>query len=118
MQIPRTPPLTIRSARKPRRLRLMRSSRTATHAPNHPASSVGNCRTSKLAALHRRAKKELSGSMPDTSGLLTARCLGAVVAAHHRQLEVKQMQLMKFDGQAWQRFGDVLNGDVGEYTNH
>jgi hypothetical protein len=28
------------------------------------------------------------------------------------------MQLMKFDGQAWQRFGDVITGDViGEYSS-
>jgi hypothetical protein len=31
---------------------------------------------------------------------------------------IEQMQLMKFDGQTWQRFGDILTGDVGEYTNH
>jgi hypothetical protein len=26
---------------------------------------------------------------------------------------VEQMQLMKFDGEAWQLFGDVLTGEVG-----
>ena len=31
---------------------------------------------------------------------------------------IEQMQLMKFDGQAWQRFGGVLTGDMGESTNH
>jgi ABC-type branched-subunit amino acid transport system substrate-binding protein len=29
---------------------------------------------------------------------------------------IEQMQLMKFDGQAWQLFGDVLTGDVGEHA--
>jgi len=31
---------------------------------------------------------------------------------------IEQMQLMKFDGQAWQRFGDVLTGHVIQHTNH
>ena len=29
---------------------------------------------------------------------------------------IEQMQLMKFDGQTWQRFGDVLTGDLSEHT--
>src|SRR6476469_2673534 len=29
---------------------------------------------------------------------------------------VEQMQLMKFDGEAWQLFGDVINGEVGHYS--
>jgi hypothetical protein len=28
-------------------------------------------------------------------------------------LPVEQMQLMKFDGEAWRAFGDVINGEVG-----
>jgi ABC-type branched-subunit amino acid transport system substrate-binding protein len=28
---------------------------------------------------------------------------------------IEQMQLMKFDGQSWQRFGDVLTGNLGEH---
>jgi branched-chain amino acid transport system substrate-binding protein len=28
---------------------------------------------------------------------------------------IEQMQLMKFDGQSWQRFGDVLTGSIGEH---
>ena len=31
---------------------------------------------------------------------------------------IEQMQLMKFDGQAWQRFGDVITGDAIQHTNH
>jgi len=31
---------------------------------------------------------------------------------------IEQLQLMKFDGQAWQRFGDVLASDVVKHTNH
>jgi hypothetical protein len=26
---------------------------------------------------------------------------------------IEQMQLMKFDGQSWQLFGDVISGEVG-----
>ena len=26
---------------------------------------------------------------------------------------IEQMQLMKFDGEAWRLFGDVINGEVG-----
>jgi hypothetical protein len=31
---------------------------------------------------------------------------------------IEQMQLMKFDGQAWQRFGEVITGEVGEHADH
>jgi hypothetical protein len=26
---------------------------------------------------------------------------------------IEQMQLMKFNGEAWELFGDVINGEVG-----
>jgi hypothetical protein len=29
---------------------------------------------------------------------------------------IEQMQLMKFDGQAWQRFGGVLTDDVIQHS--
>jgi ABC-type branched-subunit amino acid transport system substrate-binding protein len=31
---------------------------------------------------------------------------------------IEQMQLMKFDGQAWHLFGDVITGEVGHATTH
>jgi ABC-type branched-subunit amino acid transport system substrate-binding protein len=31
---------------------------------------------------------------------------------------IEQMQLMKFDGTAWELFGDVINGDVGHENSH
>jgi ABC-type branched-subunit amino acid transport system substrate-binding protein len=31
---------------------------------------------------------------------------------------IEQMQLMKFDGEAWHLFGDVINGEVGHQLSH
>ena len=31
---------------------------------------------------------------------------------------IEQMQLMKFDGEAWRLFGDVINGEVGHDASH
>jgi ABC-type branched-subunit amino acid transport system substrate-binding protein len=31
---------------------------------------------------------------------------------------IEQMQLMKFDGEAWRLFGDVINGEVGHEISH
>ena len=31
---------------------------------------------------------------------------------------IEQMQLMKFDGEAWHLFGDVINGEVGHELSH
>ena len=31
---------------------------------------------------------------------------------------IEQMQLQKFDGEAWHLFGDVITGEVGHDTTH
>ena len=31
---------------------------------------------------------------------------------------IEQMQLMKFDGQAWHLFGDIITGEVGHHASH
>jgi hypothetical protein len=31
---------------------------------------------------------------------------------------IEQMQLMKFDGEAWHLFGDVITGEVGHVMGH
>ena len=31
---------------------------------------------------------------------------------------IEQMQLMKFDGQSWQLFGDVITGEIGHDASH
>ena len=31
---------------------------------------------------------------------------------------IEQMQLMRFDGEAWRLFGDIITGEVGHSTTH
>jgi hypothetical protein len=41
------------------------------------------------------------------------KCQAGVNDAGLYRKPFEQMQLMKFDGEAWRLFGDVINGEVG-----
>jgi hypothetical protein len=49
----------------------------------------------------------------DLRHLIKIKCQAGVNDAGLYRKPFEQMQLMKFDGEAWRLFGDVINGEVG-----